>query len=91
LAARPAGRIIEEIGVLSAEVLTHKLLALLEMCWRKKVHFARLCSQRLGWTAACHQTEFRLSFSSRANVATGGSVSLGCVLGLRERGNVAGG
>jgi hypothetical protein len=60
LSARPAGRIIEELGVLSVEALTQKLRRLAEMRWRQKVHFARLRVQRLGWAAACHQTALEI-------------------------------
>jgi hypothetical protein len=60
LAARPAGRIIEELGVLSTEELIQKLSSLAEVRWRQKVHFARLRVQRLGWAAACHQTALEI-------------------------------
>lgn len=60
LAARPAGRIIEELGALSTDELIQKLRGLAEVRWRQKVHFARLRVQRLGWAAACHQTALEI-------------------------------
>ena len=60
LAARPAGRIMEELGVFSADELSQKLRTLAELRWRQKVHFARVRVQRLGWTEACHQTALEI-------------------------------
>ena len=60
LAARPAGRIFEELGLLPVAETERRLRELAEERWRQKVHFARLRVQRLGWTAACHQTALEI-------------------------------
>lgn len=60
LAARPAGRIVEELGSLPLAELEARLRSLAGGRWRQKVHFARLRVQRLGWDAACHQTALEI-------------------------------
>jgi hypothetical protein len=60
LAARPAGRIVEELGLLAPTELTERLQKLAEMRWKQKVRFARMRVQRLGWNGACHQTALEI-------------------------------
>lgn len=60
LAARPAGRIVEELGMFAPAELTERLRKSGEMRWGQKVHFARLRVQRLGWDAAAHQTALEI-------------------------------
>jgi len=60
LSSHPAGRIVEELGVLPLAELTARLRSLAGARWRQKVHFARMRVQRLGWDAACHQTALEI-------------------------------
>lgn len=60
LASRPAGRIVEELGMIPQTDLTARLRSFAGARWRQKVHFARLRVQRLGWDAACHQTALEI-------------------------------
>lgn len=60
LADRPASRVMDELGGLSAEALSTLLRTHARLRWEQKVHFARLRVQRLGWEAACHHTALEI-------------------------------
>jgi hypothetical protein len=60
LAQRPSGRVLDELGQLSAPDLIRLLREHGEQRWRLKVHFARQRLNRLGWTAACHHAALEI-------------------------------
>ncbi|MES2694162.1 MAG: DUF2851 family protein, partial [Verrucomicrobiota bacterium] len=60
LANRAVARLPDELCALSMPELLELLHKHAAARWRQKVHFARLRVQRLGWTAACHQTALEI-------------------------------
>jgi hypothetical protein len=60
LADHPLARAEEELLALSTPELRHELLLQSETRWRKKVHFARVRVERLGWEDACHQAALEI-------------------------------
>jgi hypothetical protein len=60
LAGQPLGRLPEELASLEQERLIALLRSHAETRWKRKVHFARLRVQRLGWETACHQTALEI-------------------------------
>jgi hypothetical protein len=60
LAGSAHARIPEELALLGPEKLWDLLRSHAQRRWERKVHFARLRSQRLGWAEACHQTALEI-------------------------------
>jgi hypothetical protein len=60
LAGRPLGRMTDELVRLKPEDLKGLMRSYAGVRWRRKVHFARLRVQRLGFDAACHQTALEI-------------------------------
>ena len=55
MAARPGGKIFEALSDLPQPEIEALLQGMAESRWRRKIHFARLRIERLGWEGACHQ------------------------------------
>lgn len=56
LSNRPAARLAAELAAVPAGEIVALLRRHAADRWRRKVHFARLRVQRLGWDDACHQS-----------------------------------
>ncbi len=60
LANRPMAHACEELGGLGEVELNTLVRRHAAQRWGRKVHFARLRLQRLGWTAACHHAALEI-------------------------------
>jgi len=55
MAARPGGKIFNALGGLPLPEIEVRLRQHAETRWRRKIHFARIRIEKLGWEGACHQ------------------------------------
>ena len=60
LADHPLARAEEDFLALSEPELRRELLRQSELRWEKKVHFARVRVERLGWEEACHHAALEI-------------------------------